>query len=155
MTDDDLPALYGGADVFVMLCRNRWAGLEQEGFGIVFLEAAPAGVASVAGHSGGSAEAVVDGETGLVVDRPGDVASAAFAIDRLLGDPARREVMALAARQRVQQDFTYDRAAEGLAGALDAWSASAGPTDSGAADSGTADVDPDVAQHRMAREDEA
>ena len=41
----DLPGLYGCADVFAMLCRNRWAGLEQEGFGIVFLgteSAAPA-----------------------------------------------------------------------------------------------------------------
>src|SRR5690606_26241479 len=65
--DDDLPDLYGCADVFAMLCRSRWAGLEQEGFGIVFLEAAAAGVPQVAGESGGSAEAVVDGETGLVV----------------------------------------------------------------------------------------
>ncbi len=125
--DDDLPALYGCADLFVMLCRDRWRGLEQEGFGIVFVEAAAAGVASVAGRSGGSSEAVIDGVTGLVVDRPGDVASAAFAIDRLLGDPGRREVMALAARHRVEQGFTYDHAAQELAGALDAWAASVGP----------------------------
>ena len=45
----DLPPLYGCADVFAMLCRNRWGGLEQEGFGIVFLEAAACGVAGVAG----------------------------------------------------------------------------------------------------------
>ena len=127
MPDDELPALYGCADLFVMLCRDRWRGLEQEGFGIVFVEAAAAGVASVAGRSGGSSEAVIDGVTGLVVDRPGDVASAAFAIDRLLGDPGRREVMALAARHRVEQGFTYDHAAEKLAGALDAWAASVGP----------------------------
>ena len=43
------------ADVFVMACRTRWAGLEQEGFGIVFLEAAAAGVPQIAGDSGGSA----------------------------------------------------------------------------------------------------
>ena len=66
------PALYGCADVFAMLCRNRWAGLEQEGFGIVFLEAAACGVRQVAGDSGGAAEAVVDGETGLVVGDPRD-----------------------------------------------------------------------------------
>ena len=64
MPDDDLPSLYGCADVFAMLCRNRWGGLEQEGFGIVFLEAAACGVPQVAGASGGAAEAVVDGETG-------------------------------------------------------------------------------------------
>src|SRR5690606_15741844 len=68
--DQDLPALYGCADVYAMLCRNRWAGLEQEGFGIVFLEAAACGVPQVAGASGGAHEAVADGETGLVVRRP-------------------------------------------------------------------------------------
>src|SRR5439155_8249535 len=67
--DDDLPSLYGCGDVFAMPCRTRWGGLEQEGFGIVFLEAAACGVPQVAGNSGGAAEAVVDGETGTVVDR--------------------------------------------------------------------------------------
>jgi phosphatidylinositol alpha-1,6-mannosyltransferase len=47
--DDDLPGLYGAADVFAMDCRNRWLGLEQEGFGIVFLEAAACGVPQIAG----------------------------------------------------------------------------------------------------------
>src|SRR3546814_12726824 len=56
VSHDDLPAVYGCGDVFAMLCRNRWAGLEQEGFGIVFLEAAAAGARKVAGESGGAAE---------------------------------------------------------------------------------------------------
>ena len=47
--NDDMPRLYGCADVFTMLCRNRWGGLEQEGFGIVFVEAAACGVPQVAG----------------------------------------------------------------------------------------------------------
>ena len=64
VANDDLPRLYGCADVFTMLCRNRWGGLEQEGFGIVFVEAAACGVPQVAGDSGGAAEAVADGETG-------------------------------------------------------------------------------------------
>ena len=75
-----------------MCCRDRWFGLEQEGFGIVFLEAAAAGVAPVAGRSGGADEAVVDGETGLVVDRtrgPGSRWRAALA--RLLDDSELRE----------------------------------------------------------------
>jgi len=50
--DADLPALYACADVFAMCCRDRWRGLEAEGFGIVFLEAAACGVPSVAGRSG-------------------------------------------------------------------------------------------------------
>ena len=68
--NDDLPALYGCADVYTMLCRNRWGGLEQEGFGIVFLEAAACGVPQVAGDSGGAEDAVVDGVTGLMVRAP-------------------------------------------------------------------------------------
>ena len=71
VSDEDRAALLGAADVFVMACRNRWLGLEQEGFGIVFLEAAAAGVPQVAGDSGGASEAVLDGVTGLVVARPG------------------------------------------------------------------------------------
>ncbi len=69
-----------------MLCRNRWRGLEQEGFGIVFLEAAAAGVPAVAGDSGGAAEAVADGETGLVVEAPDSVAATAAALAQLLDD---------------------------------------------------------------------
>ncbi|MCD9622438.1 glycosyltransferase family 4 protein [Rhabdothermincola salaria] len=118
--DAELPALYGCADVFAMLCRNRWRGLEQEGFGIVFLEAAATGVASVAGRSGGSAEAVRDGVTGLVVDRPRDVAGVALALDRLLGDPARRAAMGREARARAEGEFTYDLLAERLRAAIEA-----------------------------------
>lgn len=115
----DLPALYACADVFAMVCRNRWWGLEQEGFGIVFLEAAAAGVPAVAGRSGGSAEAVLDGVTGLVVDRPRDVATVAFALDRILGDADRRRAMGDAGRHRVRSELTYDRAAATLRAALD------------------------------------
>ena len=86
VSEADLPGLVGAADVAAVLCRTRWGGLEQEGFGIVFLEAAAAGVPQVAGRSGGSHEAVIDGVTGLVVDRPGDVVVA----DAGAGHAARR-----------------------------------------------------------------
>ena len=71
VSDEDRAALLGAADVFVMACRNRWLGLEQEGFGIVFLEAAAAGVPQVAGDSGGAPRPSLDGVTGLVVGSPG------------------------------------------------------------------------------------
>ena len=89
-SNDDLPRLYGCADVYAMLCRNRWGGLEQEGFGIVFLEAAACGVPQVAGDSGGAAEAVDDGVTGLVVRHPDDPREVAAAFERLLDDPQLR-----------------------------------------------------------------
>ena len=118
---EDLPALYGCADVYAMLCRNRWGGLEQEGFGIVFLEAAAAGVAQVAGESGGAAEAVVDGETGLVVRHPDDPSEVADTLARLLDDPAERTRMGGLGRRRAVDEFAYDRLAERLGGALAAW----------------------------------
>ena len=118
LSDDDLVALYGCADVFAMLCRTRWRGLEQEGFGIVFLEAAAAGVPQVAGRSGGAHEAVADGQTGIVLD-PATPQSAAEAIGALLDDPERRREMGAAARRRAEADFSYDVLAGQLSGALD------------------------------------
>jgi phosphatidylinositol alpha-1,6-mannosyltransferase len=116
--DAHLPALYGCADLFAMLCRNRWFGLEQEGFGIVFLEAAAAGVAQVAGASGWAAEAVERGRTGLVVDRPGDVWEAAAALAVLLDDPERRAAMGEAARRRAVEELSYDVLADRVDAAL-------------------------------------
>lgn len=106
--EDDLPSLYGAADLFSMTCRTRWFGLEQEGFGIVFLEAAAAGVAQIAGASGGSAEAVADGETGIVVSNPRSVEETITALDRLLSDPQLRRKMGTAARGRAVEEFSYD-----------------------------------------------
>jgi phosphatidylinositol alpha-1,6-mannosyltransferase len=118
--DADLPGLYGCADVFAMLCRNRWAGLEQEGFGIVFLEAAACGVPQVAGDSGGAAEAVVDGRTGLVVRHPADVDEVVTTLRRLLDDPAEAARMGRAARARARAELSYDVVAERLGTAIDA-----------------------------------
>jgi phosphatidylinositol alpha-1,6-mannosyltransferase len=116
--NDDLPRLYGCADVFTMLCRNRWGGLEQEGFGIVFVEAAACGVPQVAGDSGGAADAVADGETGIVVRRPDDIGEAVAALRRLLDDDAERQRMGQAARRRAEAEFSYDVLAARLGTAL-------------------------------------
>ncbi|MBU6317548.1 MAG: glycosyltransferase family 4 protein, partial [Acidobacteria bacterium] len=117
---DDLPLLYGCADVSAMLCRNRWGGLEQEGFGIVFLEAAACGVPQVAGRSGGAHEAVDDGVTGLVVQRPDEPRDVAAALERLLDDPAERARMGTAGRDRAVRDFSYEVLARRLGVALGA-----------------------------------
>ena len=118
--DELLPGLYGAGDVFSMSCRSRWAGLEQEGFGIVFVEAAAAGVPAVAGDSGGSAEAVADGETGLVVRRPGDSLRVAEALGDLIDDESRRLEMGRRARARAEAEFSYDVLAARLREGLDA-----------------------------------
>jgi len=118
--NEQLASLYGCADLYAMLCRNRWGGLEQEGFGIVFVEAAACGVAQVAGASGGAAEAVADGETGLVIDRPDDVHAVAAAFAALLDDPERRRAMGEASRKRAVTEFSYDVLAERLGRSLGA-----------------------------------
>ncbi|HEX6394080.1 MAG TPA: glycosyltransferase family 4 protein [Acidimicrobiales bacterium] len=114
----DLAGLYACADVFVLSCRSRWGGLEQEGFGIVFLEAGAAGIPAVAGDSGGAAEAVVDGETGIVIRDPTDASAVARAVDDLLSDPALASRQGQAARHRAETEYSYDVLAGRLAEAL-------------------------------------
>ena len=118
VAEDDLPGLVAAADVLAVPCRSRWGGLEQEGFGIVFLEAAACGVPAVAGRSGGAAEAVADGETGAVVDRPDDPRAVADALAPLLDDPELRTARGQAARRRAEEQFHYDRLAAVLDRAL-------------------------------------
>ncbi|MBV8951583.1 MAG: glycosyltransferase family 4 protein [Actinobacteria bacterium] len=112
--DDELAGLYRSADVFAMPCRERWGGLEAEGFGIVFLEAAASGLPVVAGRSGGAQEAVDDGVTGWVVD-PRSAAEVAAATDRALSDPSVRATLGAAGRRRAVEEFSYDRLARLLA----------------------------------------
>jgi len=121
VSDEDLALLDAAADVFVMLCRDRWGGLEQDGLGIVFVEAAACGVAQVAGASGGAADAVVDGETGFVLPHPKDPAAAAAAIGRLLDDEALRRRMGEQARRRAERCFSWDALAVQLGETLARW----------------------------------
>jgi phosphatidylinositol alpha-1,6-mannosyltransferase len=101
-----------------MLCRNRWAGLEQEGYGIVFAEAAACGVAQLCGRSGGSDEAVGHEETGLVVERPASVDDAVSALGRMLADGELRARLGATARVRATAELTYDGLARRLHAAL-------------------------------------
>ncbi|MFT7646341.1 MAG: phosphatidylinositol alpha-1,6-mannosyltransferase [Candidatus Poriferisodalaceae bacterium] len=117
VSEEDLPIVFGLGDVFAMPCRNRWAGLEQEGFGIVFLEAAACCVPQLAGLSGGSSEAVDDGVTGLIVDDPSDPAAIADGLRTLLSPGTDRAAMGVASRQRAEQ-FSYGLLARRLEKAL-------------------------------------
>jgi len=118
VSNEQLPLLYGCADLSAMLCRSRWGGLEQEGFGIVFSEAASCGVPQIAGNSGGAADAVIDGVTGTVVSEPSNVVRVATAINDLLEDSALRRSMGDASRERAMQIFDYDVLTNALATVL-------------------------------------
>jgi len=106
-----LGSLYREMDAFCMPCRSRWAGLEAEGLGLVFLEAAAAGLPVLAGDSGGAPETVVPGETGFVVHSVRDIADG---LEYLLDDPQRARAMGAAGRARVAREFTWDRVVERL-----------------------------------------
>jgi phosphatidylinositol alpha-1,6-mannosyltransferase len=103
----ELPAHYDAGDVFAMPCRSRRRGLEVEGLGIVFLEASATGLPVVAGRSGGSPDAVLDGTTGHVIDGT-EVMAVADAVAGLLEEPTRAETMGAAGRDWVEREWRWD-----------------------------------------------
>ena len=117
VSEGDLPRYYRAGNVFAMPCRSRLGGLEVEGWGNVFLEAAACARPVVVGDSGGARESLAPGETGLLVDGS-DVAEVADAVGSLLADPERADAMGRAGRERVVRAFGWFRAAEQLAGWL-------------------------------------
>ncbi len=132
LDDDDVVRLYGAADLMVMPCSSRWGGLEQEGFGISFLEAAACGLPQIAGRSGGAHEAVDHDVSGLIVDDPTDAGAVARAIEQMVVDPARRARMGAAARRRVLDEFDQDDLAARLAEAIDEVDLAGAPVSDGA-----------------------
>ena len=106
--DETLPRWLGTGDLMVMDCRARWFGLEQEGFGIVFVEAAACGLAQVAGRSGGSRNAVRDGVTGDVVGNSHNVRDLVEAIEGLMLDDERRSRYARQAREFALANFSWE-----------------------------------------------
>ena len=108
----DLPSLYGQMHIFAMPCRSRWFGLEAEGFGVVFLEAAASGLPVVAGDSGGAPETVEPGRTGFVVD---SVDSLVVALRRLVLDPELRSSMGSAGADRAAEKYSWPAVGERFA----------------------------------------
>lgn len=112
-----LPGLYREMTVFAMPCRSRWFGLEAEGFGIVYLEAAASGLPVVAGDSGGAPETVEAGVTGFVVD---GLDTLTQALRLLLDDPDLGVRMGTAGAARAARIYSWDavlaRLEEGLGG---------------------------------------
>jgi len=95
LPDEELSSIYDRADIFAMTSVTH--GQSIEGFGLVYLEAAAHGLPVVAHDIGGVSEAVLDGETGLLVppDRPAQLAAA---FEKLIHDPALRRRLGEAGR---------------------------------------------------------
>jgi phosphatidylinositol alpha-1,6-mannosyltransferase len=112
---EELPAHYDAGDVFAMPCRTRRRGLDVEGLGIVYLEASSTGLPVIAGDSGGAPDAVLAGETGLVVNGR-SVDGVADAVISMLGDPERARAFGMRGRSWVEREWRW----EIQAGRLDA-----------------------------------
>lgn len=107
----ELLALYNLADCFVLLSREDRNAPNVEGFGIVFLEAAACGKPSIAGNSGGVADAVDHGKSGWLVD-PLNTNEIAEHMRKLLREPELGKALGEQGRLRAQEQFTWDRAGE-------------------------------------------
>jgi phosphatidylinositol alpha-1,6-mannosyltransferase len=110
---EELPAHYAAGDVFAMPCRTRRAGLEVEGLGIVYLEASATGLPVVAGMSGGAPDAVLERQTGVVVDGR-DLTGITVAIGDLLADPGLARRMGAAGRAWIELAWRWDVLGERL-----------------------------------------
>ncbi len=107
IAEEQKAELLARADLFLL--PNRREPGSVEGFGMVFLEAAAFGIPSIAGADGGTADAVMDGRTGLIVDGTDDIA-VRNAIKRLLDNPDARGAMSEAAHRRFWNVFAWDAA---------------------------------------------
>ncbi|MCW2537542.1 MAG: hypothetical protein JWQ26_3241 [Modestobacter sp.] len=114
----DLPQHYAAGYVFAMPCRTRRHGLDVEGLGMVYLEAAACGLPVVAGTSGGAPETVREGVTGHVVD-PRSPAAVAAALVGLLDDPDRARAMGAAGRAWVEERWSWTSIAATFAAVLE------------------------------------
>jgi glycosyltransferase involved in cell wall biosynthesis len=108
LPDNELATIYEGADIFAMTSVNH--GRSVEGFGLVYLEAAGHGLPTVAHDIGGVSEAVLDGQTGLLVppDRPAQLAAA---FEKLIHDENLRRRLGAAGREWARRNCWKESAA--------------------------------------------
>lgn len=103
----DLPRYYSACDVYVMPSRTLNSEGEIESFGISYLEASACGKPVIGGRGGGTAEAVQENVTGLLVD-PWDAEDVARAVIRLLTDADLARRLGMAGRQRAMQEPRWE-----------------------------------------------
>jgi phosphatidylinositol alpha-1,6-mannosyltransferase len=117
VSQSDLPKWYAAGDIFAMPCRTRMAGWDVEGLGIVFLEGSATGLPVIVGDSGGAIDAVLDGETGFLVDG-NNTSEIAQRISFLISNPDVAKKMGKAGRNWVSQEWTWDQNFKRLDGLL-------------------------------------
>jgi len=117
VSQTELSKWYAAGDIFAMPCRTRMGGWDVEGLGIVFLEGSATGLPVIVGDSGGAVDAVIDGETGYLVDGT-NTAEIADRIAYLFANPDVAKKMGEAGRNWVTQEWTWDQNFKKLDGLL-------------------------------------
>ena len=117
VSQTELSKWYAAGDIFAMPCRTRMGGWDVEGLGIVFLEGSATGLPVIVGDSGGAVDAVIDGETGFLVDGT-NTAEIADRIAYLFANPDVAKKMGEAGRNWVTQEWTWDQNFKKLDGLL-------------------------------------
>jgi phosphatidylinositol alpha-1,6-mannosyltransferase len=109
VADSDLPRWMNACDVFAM--PNREIDGDNEGFGMVFIEASACGKPVLAGNAGGTGASVQDGVTGLRVEGT-SMDDVVQGLTRLLSGNDDVLEMGLSGWSRVQAEFAWERTAE-------------------------------------------
>ncbi|MBO6575070.1 MAG: glycosyltransferase family 4 protein [Rhodothermales bacterium] len=112
---EDMPGFFEASDAFCMVPLH--APPDVEGFGLVFLEAAAAGIASVGSRAGGIEDAILENHTGLMVP-PDDAKSLAEALERLITDAELRDRLAREGRRHALAEGGWERVADTIEAAL-------------------------------------
>jgi phosphatidylinositol alpha-1,6-mannosyltransferase len=113
VSNEELPSYYSACDAFVMCSReiqNEYRQKKTEGFGIVFLEASACGKPVIGGRSGGIEDAVIDGETGILVD-PNNIDEIAETVIKLLTGDTLAQRLGRQGRDRVVNELSWDKVA--------------------------------------------
>ncbi len=106
ISDDELPKYYAMCNVFVL--ASKQIEDEVEGYGIAFLEANACGKPVVGGKSGGIADAIIDGKTGLLVD-PYNNKEIKEAIIKILKDEKYANNLGKNGRRRIEEDLSWEK----------------------------------------------
>lgn len=114
-SDNDVAGLLQDTSVFCMPAQSRWFGLEREGLGLVYLEAAACGRPVLVGSSGGAPETIEPGRSGFIVDSVDDIVAAV----RALGDQSVRREFGEAGRLRVEERHDWGVVANRFAAVLE------------------------------------
>lgn len=110
--DDQIPAFYNCCDVFIMPSREIEGRADLiEGFGIAYLEANACAKPVIGGRSGGTQDAVIDGQTGLLVD-PTNIRTLSEAVCKLLSDNEYASLIGRQGRKRTEDFLSWEKISE-------------------------------------------